>query len=67
MKNTLLVLPEPGIYKFDIADESQKSRLHLRVDEDYSGLLVVNASKIIHLNQSALLMTYLYLNKIERS
>ncbi|MCK9246515.1 MAG: radical SAM protein [Anaerolineaceae bacterium] len=65
MENTLLALPEPGIYKFDIADENQKSRLHLRVDDDYSGLLVVNASKIIHLNQSALLMAYLHLHKIE--
>ena len=67
MENTLLALPDPGIYKFDISDENQKSRLHLRVDEDYSGLLVINASKIIYLNQSALLMVYLYLNKVEKS
>ena len=67
MEDILLALPEPGIYKFDIADESQKSRLHLRVDEDLSGLLVINASKIIYLNQSALLMAYLYLNKVKTS
>ncbi len=67
MENNLLALPEPGIYKFDIADESQKSRIHLRVDEDLSGLLVVNASKIIYLNQSALMMAYLHLNKIEKT
>ena len=67
MENNLLALPEPGIFKFDIADENQKSRIHLRVDEDLSGLLVVNASKIIYLNQSALLMAYLYLNKMEKT
>ncbi|MDD2522147.1 MAG: radical SAM protein [Anaerolineaceae bacterium] len=67
MENTLLRLLEPGIYKFDISDENQKSRLHLRVDEDLSGLLVVNASKIIYLNPTAMLMAYLYLNKIERA
>lgn len=64
MKAPLLALPEPGIYKFDISNENQKSRLHLRVDEDLSGLLVINASKIIYLNQSALFMAYLYLNKV---
>ncbi len=67
MNETLLALPEPGIYKFDISEESQKSRLHLRVDEDLSGLLVINASRIIYLNQSALLMAYLYLNKVDQS
>ena len=67
MKDSMLALPEPGIYKFDISDESQKSRLHLRVDEDLSGLLVINASKIIYLNQSALLMAYLFLSKVENS
>ncbi len=67
MKNSLLTLPEPGIYKFDIADDRQKSRLHLRVDEDRSGLLVINASKIIYLNQSALLMAYFHLNKVEKT
>ncbi|MEL7625786.1 MAG: radical SAM protein [Anaerolineaceae bacterium] len=66
MNNTLLRLPEPGIYKFDISDENQRSMLHLRVDEDLSGLLVINASKIIYLNQSALAMAYLHLNKVKK-
>lgn len=51
----------PGIYKFDIKDEHQKSRLHLRVDQDLSGLLVVNASRIVYLNRTAMAMAYLYL------
>ena len=64
MESTVPRLPGAGIYKFDIADESQQSRLHLRVDEDLSGLLVVNASKIIYLNPTALVMAYLHLNKV---
>jgi len=56
----------PGIYKFDIKDEHQKSRLHLRVDEDLSGLLVVNSSRIVYLNQTAMAMAYLYLNHTDQ-
>ena len=66
METNLLRLPEAGIYKYDIADESQRSRLHLRVDEGGSGLLLINASKIIYLNQTAMAMAYLYLNKIDK-
>jgi radical SAM protein with 4Fe4S-binding SPASM domain len=57
---------QPGIYKFDISDQNQKSRLHLRVNPDLSGFLVINAAKMIWLNQSALAMTYLYLNHVSR-
>lgn len=56
----------PGIYKFDIKDEHQKSRLHLRVDEDLSGLLVVNSSRIVYLNRTAMAMAYLYLNHTDQ-
>ena len=58
---------QPGIYKFDIKDENQKSRLHLRVDEDLSGLLVINASRIIYLNSTAMAMAFLYLSNIDQS
>ena len=66
METDLLRLPEAGIYKYDIADDNQRSRLHLRVDEGGSGLLLINASKIIYLNQTAMAMAYLYLNKIDK-
>lgn len=56
----------PGIYKFDIKDEHQKSRLHLRVDEDLSGLLVVNSSRIVYLNRTAMAMAFLYLNHTDQ-
>ena len=53
-----------GIYQYDFADSVSKSRVHLRVDPDLSGLLVVNASRIVHLNPSALYMAFLTLEKV---
>jgi len=56
---------QPGLYQFDIQDHGGKSRVHLRVDEDGSGLLVVNASRVVQLNPTAMQMAYLHLNKVE--
>jgi hypothetical protein len=53
------------MYQYDIADADSKSRIHLRVDPDLSGLLVVNASRVMHLNPSALYMAYLTLEKVD--
>jgi len=43
---------------------TEKAHIHLRIDPDGSGLLVVNASRILHLNPTAALMADLYLKKI---
>lgn len=56
---------EPGIYQYDRQDEDSHSRMHLRVDADGSGLLLVNASRVVHLNPTAVQMTYLVLEKIQ--
>lgn len=53
----------PGLYQFDIADDDSKSRVHIRLDEDGSGLLVVNASRVVHLNPTAVQMAYYHLSK----
>lgn len=47
---------EPGIhhYRRELAD--RELRLHLRVDPDGQGLLVVNASGVLHLNATATLL-----------
>jgi len=42
---------------------TEKAHIHLRIDPDGSGLLVVNASRILHLNPTATLMADLYLKK----
>jgi radical SAM protein with 4Fe4S-binding SPASM domain len=54
-------LPKSGLFHFDIRTNGDRSRVHLRVDPDGSGLLIINASRIIHLNPTALFMAYLFL------
>ena len=39
-------------------------RLHLRIDADGSGILLVNANQIFHLNPTAALMTYFHLKNV---
>src|SRR5512143_1271998 len=44
----------PGIFHYQApADAPVPYRLHLRLEPDGSGLLIVNASTILHLNQTA--------------
>ncbi len=58
------LLPKPGLFHFDYQENDERSRIHLRVDPDGSGLLLVNASRVMHLNPTATLMTYFILQKI---
>src|SRR5690606_2041484 len=45
---------EPGIYHYQTPPEAAPQyRLHLRVEKDGRGVLLINAAKIIHLNQTA--------------
>jgi radical SAM protein with 4Fe4S-binding SPASM domain len=59
--NRSKILPGSGLFHFDIRSNGDRSRVHLRVDPDGSGLLIINASRIIHLNPTALFMAYLFL------
>ncbi len=44
----------PGIFHYQApSDAPMQYRLHLRLEPDGSGLLIVNASTILHLNQTA--------------
>lgn len=44
----------PGIYHYQSPPEVEKPyRLHLRLEDDGSGILIVNASTFLHLNQTA--------------
>ena len=54
-------LPKPGIYHYLRENEREKTRLHLRIDPDGSGLLLINASRVVHLNPSAVIMAYHHL------
>jgi radical SAM protein with 4Fe4S-binding SPASM domain len=61
---TLHFPPKPGIYKFDRQENGGKSRIHLRLEDNFSGVLVVNAAKMIHLNPTAGLMAWQYFNDV---
>jgi radical SAM protein with 4Fe4S-binding SPASM domain len=51
----------PGLYHFKRGKSDSKTRLHLRIDPDGCGTLVINASSILHLNPTAAYISYLHL------
>jgi radical SAM protein with 4Fe4S-binding SPASM domain len=54
----------PGMYQYRAPpDVEDRFRLHLRVEGDSTGILVINASKVLHLNQSATEMAKLILEE----
>jgi len=57
--------PSSGLYHYVREDEREKSRIHLRLDADGHGTLIVNANRVMHLNPTAGLMAYLVLENIE--
>lgn len=56
--------PAPGLYHFRRETDGGWSRVHLRVDPDGHGTLVVDAARILHLNPTAAQMAYLALEGI---
>ena len=68
MLNDLIGQPQkikPGTYHYiSPPDDPRNYRLHLRIEPDGSGLLIINASTILHLNQTAAEFAYyLVMNK----
>ena len=57
--------PKSGLYHYTRQDEDEKSRVHLRIDPDGVGTLIVNANRVMHLNPTAALMAYLVLEETE--
>jgi radical SAM protein with 4Fe4S-binding SPASM domain len=53
--------PKPGLYHYTRENEDEKSRVHLRVDPDGTGTLIVNANRVMQLNPSAAFMAWLIL------
>ena len=45
--------PTPGLYHYVRENEQEKSRVHLRLDPDGTGTLIVNVSSVMHLNPSS--------------
>jgi hypothetical protein len=56
---------EPGMYHFIAPQEDPRNyRLHLRVEEDGSGILIVNAVTVLHLNQTAAEYAYYFVHNV---
>ncbi len=46
--------PDPGVYQAMFPEDAEiPNRLHLRVESDGTGVLLVNAATVLHLNQTA--------------
>jgi len=59
--------PKSGLYHYRVNDADERSRVHLRLDPDGHGTLIVNANRVMHLNPTAALMAYLALEKVDGS
>ncbi|MBU2609779.1 MAG: PqqD family peptide modification chaperone [Chloroflexi bacterium] len=57
--------PASGLYHYRREDGDEKSRVHLRLDADGHGTLIVNANRVMHLNPTAALMAYLILEEVD--
>jgi radical SAM protein with 4Fe4S-binding SPASM domain len=53
----------PELLHYERCTQDERSRLHLRLDPDGSGLLLVNASRVLHLNPTAAYMARLALDE----
>jgi hypothetical protein len=53
---------QPGIYHYQAPQNDPRNyRLHLRVEQDGSAVLIVNAATVLHLNQSAAQYAYFFM------
>ncbi|GAB4534792.1 MAG: hypothetical protein Fur0018_24770 [Anaerolineales bacterium] len=56
-------VPPPGIYTRNaLPDETPAYRLHLRLEPDESGTLIVNAATVLHLNPTAAACAYHFIH-----
>jgi radical SAM protein with 4Fe4S-binding SPASM domain len=57
--------PSPGVYHYRLQNDNERSRAHLRIDEDRSGTFIINASRVFHLNPTATQMAYFFMEKYQ--
>ena len=57
-------LTTPGVFQYIRQSKTSKKRIHLRIDEDGHGTLLINANRIFHFNPSATLMAHAILENI---
>jgi len=58
---SLDINPKSGLYHYTRETDFEKSRVHLRIDADGHGTLIVNANSVTHLNPTATFMAWLTL------
>ena len=51
------------IFHYNRENQGEKSRIHLRIDPDGTGTLIVNANRVMHLNPTAALMAWMILEE----
>lgn len=56
--------PQSGLHHYLREGDGYRSRLHLRVDPDGHGTLIVNANRVMHFNPTAAMMAYLCLEEV---
>ncbi|MDD5371619.1 MAG: radical SAM protein, partial [Anaerolineaceae bacterium] len=59
--------PVPALYAYLREAPGEKTRIHLRIDPDGRGMLMVNASQVFHLNPTAATMAYLALEEFSEA
>jgi radical SAM protein with 4Fe4S-binding SPASM domain len=57
--------PAPGLYAYRRAAPGESARVHLRLEADGAGYVLVNASRLLQLNPTAALMAYLALEETD--
>ena len=57
-KDQKRIIPKTGIYHFERNALQAKNRIHLRIEEDGNGLLMINAARAYHLNPTATTIAY---------
>jgi len=61
-----LLAVRPGLYTYDVHPPGGTRRIHLRIDRDGSGLLLVDVSDVIHLSPTAAILARLALDRTPR-
>ncbi|MBV6397237.1 MAG: Coenzyme PQQ synthesis protein E [Anaerolineales bacterium] len=56
--------PKSGLYHYKFETEEEKTRAHLRIEEDGHATLIVNANRVMHLNPTAALMAYYVMEQV---
>lgn len=55
--------PRSGLHHYRYQNDGEEARIHLRLDPDGHGTLIINANRVMHLNPTAALTAWLILEK----